>query len=110
MTHEEPRALPDAIAKRGEPTPFVSAIESASQHFEQQSMIEWFCEELDCTLFHGLCPQLGIVKRRKKDDRKVAFLLFQPSLQFQTRHPRHADVNDQTRGPAMQIGFQERFC
>src|SRR5580658_2063858 len=49
---EEPRAPLDAIAKRGEPTPYVSAIEGASQHFEQQLIVEWFCEELDCTLFH----------------------------------------------------------
>lgn len=73
-------------------------------------MIEWFCEELDCTLFHGLSPYLGIVIRRNKDDGNVAFLLFQPGLQLQTRHFRHADVDDQARGPGMQIGFEERFC
>jgi hypothetical protein len=72
-------------------------------------MIEWFCEQLDCTLFHGLSPYLGIVKRSNKDDGNVAFLLFQPGLQLQTRHLRHKDLNDQARGPAMQIGFEERF-
>ena len=72
-------------------------------------MIEWFCEELDRTLFHGLIPYLVIVIRRNKDDGNVAFLLFQPGLQLQTRHLRHADVNDQAPGPGMQIGLEERF-
>jgi hypothetical protein len=49
-------------------TPYVSPIEGASQYFEQQLMIEWFCEELDCALFRGLSPYLGIVIRRNKDD------------------------------------------
>jgi len=73
-------------------------------------MIEWFCEELDRTLFHGLIPYLVIVIRRNKDDGNVAFLLFQPALQLQTRDLRHADVNDQARDPASQIGFEECFC
>jgi hypothetical protein len=73
-------------------------------------MVEWFREELDCTLFHRLSPYLGVVIRRNKDDGNVASLLFQPGLQLQTRHLRHADVNDQARGPAMRIGFEERFC
>src|ERR1700761_704328 len=59
--HEEPRALLDAFAGQGKPLPYVSAIEGASQHFKQELMIEWFCEELGCTLFHGLWPYLGIV-------------------------------------------------
>ena len=72
-------------------------------------MIEWFGEELDCTLFHGLSPYLGIVKCRNKDDGNIAFLLFQSRLQLQTRYLRHADVNDQALGPAVQIGFKERL-
>ena len=72
-------------------------------------MIEWFGEELDCTLFYGLSPCLSIVMRRNKDDGNLAFFLFQPGLQLQTRHLRHADVNDQAPCPAMQIGFEERF-
>jgi hypothetical protein len=39
----------------------------------------------------------------------VAFLLFQPGLQVQPRHPWHADVNHEARNPALQIGFEERF-
>src|SRR5277367_4407394 len=89
------------------PKPCLSAIESASQNLEQQVMIEWLCQELDCTLFYGLSPQLGIVKRRNKDDRNFACLLFQSGLQLQPRHLRHADVNDQARCPAMRIGFEE---
>ncbi len=72
-------------------------------------MIEWFRQELDGTLFHGLIPYLGIVKRRNKDDRDVALLLFQPGLQLKPRHLWHADVDDQARSPAVQIGFEERF-
>jgi len=64
-------------------------------------MIERFYEELDCTFFNSLSPYLGIVKRRNEDDGNIAFLLFQPGLQFQTGHLRHADVNDQAPGPAM---------
>ena len=90
--------------------PYVSAIEGASQLFEQQLMIEWFCQKLDCTLFHGLIPYLRIVVCRNKDDGNLASLLLQPGLQLQTRHLRHADVNDQARRPAKQIGFEERFC
>ena len=73
-------------------------------------MIERFCKELDCTLSHGLNPHPGISVSGNKDDGNVAFLLFQPGLQLQTRHLRHADVNDQARGPAMRIGFEERCC
>jgi len=81
-------------------------IEGAAQYFEQQLMIERFGEELDGTLLQGLSPYLGIVLIRcNKDDRNVASLLFQLGLQLQTRHLRHADVNDQARGPAKQIGF-----
>jgi hypothetical protein len=29
-------------------------------------MIEWFREELDCTLFHGVSPYLGVVISRNK--------------------------------------------
>src|SRR6202046_3224521 len=42
-----------------------------------------------------------------KNNGNVAFLFFQLGLQLQTRHPWHADVNDQARGFAMQIGFEE---
>ena len=38
-------------------------IEGASQDLKQQLMIEWLCEELDRTLFHGLIPYLSIIKR-----------------------------------------------
>lgn len=90
--------------------PYASAIESASQYLEQQLMIEWFCEELDGALSYGLSPYLGIIKRGDKNDGNSAFLMFQPSLQLQTRHLRHADVNDQARGPTMHVGFEERLC
>jgi len=73
-------------------------------------MIEGFGEELDRTLFHGMSPYLRIVIRSHKDDRNLAFVFFQPSLQLNTRHLRHADVNDQARGPGMRIGFEECFC
>ena len=73
-------------------------------------MIEWLCKELDRTLVHGLSSYLGIGKGRNKDDGNIAFLFFQPGLQLQARHLRHADVNDQARGRAMHIGFEERFC
>ena len=76
-------------------------MEGASQDFKQPLMIEWFCKELDCTVFHGLIPYLGIVKCRNKDDGNVTVLLFQLGLQLQTRHLRHVDVNDQACGPAM---------
>jgi hypothetical protein len=108
--HEKPRALLGTIAKRDKPTPYVSPIEGASQYFEQEPMIEWFCEELDCTLLHGLSPCFGLVIRCNKDDRNVALLLLQPGLQLQTRHLRHADVNDQARGLAKQIRFEESRC
>ena len=70
-------------------------------------MIERFCEELDCAASHGLNPHPGVSMSGNKDDGKVAFLVFQPGLQLQTRHLRHADVNDQTRSLTMQIGFEE---
>jgi hypothetical protein len=102
--------LLDAITKRGEPTPFVSAIEGAPQYLEQQLMIEWFCEELDRTVFQGLSPYLGIVIRRNKDDGDVASFFFQPCLQLHTRYPGHADVNDQARNLTMRVGLEERLC
>ena len=73
-------------------------------------MIEWFCEELDCTIFHGLSPYLDIVIRRNKGEGDVASFFFQPCLQLNPRHPGHADVNDQARNPTIRVGLQERFC
>src|ERR1700729_3024273 len=70
-------------------------------------MIERLCQELDCTPSHGLNTHSSVSMSSNKDDGKVAFLFFQLGLQLQTRHLRHADVNDQARGRAMQIGFEE---
>jgi hypothetical protein len=84
--------------------------EGILQHFEQQAVIEWFREEFDSTFSHGFGPYLGIVKCRNKNYGDVAILLFQPGLQLETRHLRHADVNYQARGPVTQIGFEECFC
>jgi len=73
-------------------------------------MIERFCKKLDCTPSHGLNTHPGISMSGNKNDRNITFFFFQPGLQLQTRHPRHADVNDQARGPAVQVGFEERLC
>src|ERR1700735_527610 len=70
-------------------------------------MIERLCKELDRTPSHGLNTHSSVSMSSNKDDGKVAFLFFQLGLQLQARHLRHADVNDQARGRAMQIGFEE---
>src|ERR1700683_1909333 len=72
-------------------------------------MVEWFCKKLDCTPSHGLDTHPGVSMGSNEDDRNVAFLFFQSALQLKTRHPRHSDVNDQARGLATQIGFEEVF-
>ncbi len=72
-------------------------------------MIERLCEELDRTASHGLNPHPGVAMGGYKDDGNVASLFFQLGLQLETRHLRHADVNDQARGLAMQIGSEEVF-
>src|ERR1700691_2597976 len=81
--------------------------QSRTNSFEQQLMIERLCKELDCTASHGLNPHPGVSMSGNKDDGKVAFLVFQPGLQLQTRHLRHADVNDQTRTLTMKIDFEK---
>src|ERR1700733_92313 len=70
-------------------------------------MIERFCKKLDCTASHGLNTHPSVPMSSNKNNGNVAFLFFQLGLQLQTRHPWHADVNDQARGFAMQIGFEE---
>lgn len=70
-------------------------------------MIEGFRKKLDCTPSHGFNPHSRISMSGNEDDGSVAFLFFQCGLQFQTGHLRHANVNNQTRSLAMQIGFQE---
>ena len=72
-------------------------------------MIERFRKELDRTLSHCLNPHAGISMSRNEDDRDIAFLIFQPSLQLQTRHPRHKDVSYQARGLTVQTGCEEFF-
>src|SRR5713226_1056889 len=72
-------------------------------------MIEWFRKKLDGTLSHCLNPHPGISMASNEDDRNIAFLFFQLGLQLQTRHLRHADINDQARGLTMQIGLEEFF-
>jgi hypothetical protein len=72
-------------------------------------MIERFCKKLDRTPSHGLNTHARVSMRCNKDDRNVAVLFSELGLQLQTRHPRHADVNDQARSFTMQIGFEELF-
>ena len=72
-------------------------------------MIERFCKKLDRAPSHGLNTHPGVSMSRDEDDRNIAFLFFQLGLQLQTRHLRHADVNDQARSLTMQIGFEEFF-
>ena len=72
-------------------------------------MIERFRKELDGTLSHRLNPHPGISVSRNEDNRDVAFLIFQPGLQFQTRHLRHKDVSYQARGLTVQTRFEEFF-
>ena len=69
-------------------------------------MIERFFKELDRALSHRLNPHPGISMSRNEDDRDIAFLIFRPGLQFQTRHLRHTIVHDQARGLTVQTGFQ----
>jgi hypothetical protein len=77
--------------------------------FEQQVMIERFCKELDRALSHRLNPHPGISISSNEDDRDIAFLIFQPGLQFQTRHPQHKNVSYQARGLMVQTGCKEFF-
>ena len=72
-------------------------------------MIERFRQELDCAVPHRLNPHTGISVSSDEDDRDIAFLNFQPGLQFQTRHLRHKDVSYQARGLTVQTGFEEFF-
>src|SRR5580704_13906903 len=72
-------------------------------------MIERFCKKLNCAPSHGLNTHPGVSMSRDEDDRSIAFLFSQLGLQLQTRHLRHADVNDQTRSLTMQIRFEEIF-
>ena len=51
----------------------------------------------------------GVSMSSNEDDRNIAFVFFQPGLQLHARHLRHADVDDQARGTAGQIGFEEFF-
>ena len=72
-------------------------------------MIERFREELHRALSHGLNPHPGISVSSDEDDWDIAFLIFKPGLQLQTRHPRHTDVGYQARGLTMQTGCEEFF-
>src|SRR5580692_7409762 len=72
-------------------------------------MIERFRKELDRALSHRLNPHPGISVSSNEDDWDIAFLIFKPGLQFQTRHPRHKDVSYQARGLTMQTGCEECF-
>src|ERR1700721_2393357 len=89
--------------------PGSSHIKCSSDRFEQQVMIERFRKELHSTLSHGLNPHPGISVSSYEDDWDMAFLIFKPGLQFQTRHPRHKDVSDQARGLTLQTGCEEFF-
>ena len=72
-------------------------------------MIERFRKEFDRALSHGLNPHPGISVSSDENDWDIAFLIFKPGLQFQTRHPRHTDVSYQARGLTMQTGCEEFF-
>src|ERR1700727_849490 len=81
----------------------------SSDRFEQQLMIERFCKELDRALSHGLNPCSGVSVSSNEDDRDIAFLIFQPGLQLQTRHLRHKDVSYQARSLTVQTRCEEFF-
>jgi len=72
-------------------------------------MIERFCKKLDRAAAHGLNSHPRVSMSRNKYDGDAVFLFFQSGLQLQAGHLRHADVNDQARGLAMQIGVEELF-
>src|ERR1700722_13078043 len=86
-----------------------SHIKCGSDRFEQQLMIQRFPQELDRALPHRLNSRPPASVACNKDDRNIALLLFEPSLQFQTRHPRHFDLSYQTPDFAVQIVFKEFF-
>src|ERR1700757_2873596 len=64
--------------------PIVSPVKGRADRFEQHVMIERFRKELDRALSHRLNPHPGISVSSDEDDRDIAFLIFQPGLQFQT--------------------------
>src|SRR5258708_1701171 len=93
------RSFPQQTSTLNAPNTTAITIDSSrykcrSDPFEQQLMIEWFCKELNCTLSQRLNPHPGIPVGRDEDDRNIAFLLFQPGLQLQTRHLRHTDIKN----------------
>jgi len=61
-------------------------------------MIKGLRKDLDCALSHRLNPDPGISVSSNEDDWDIAFLIFKPGLQLQTRHLRHKDVTYQARG------------
>src|SRR3984885_2578059 len=72
-------------------------------------MIKRLRKKLDCTPSHGLNAHPGISMSSNKKNGDVAVLFFQLLRQLQTRHLRHADINDQAAGLTMQVGFEELF-
>jgi hypothetical protein len=72
-------------------------------------MIQRFCQELDRALPHRLNPHPGVSVSSNEDDREIAFLVFQPGLQVQTRHRRHKDVSYQACDLTVQTPFEEVF-
>src|SRR5580704_6573688 len=86
-----------------------SHIQCGTDPFEQQLMIERFRKELDRALSHRSNPHPGISVGSNEDDRDIAFLIFQPGLQLQTRHLRHLDVSYQARGLTVQTRCEEFF-
>jgi len=72
-------------------------------------MIQRFRQELDRALPHRLNPHPGVGVSSNEDDREIAFLVFQPGLQVQTRHRRHKDVSYQACDLTVQTPFQEVF-
>src|SRR6266436_6051926 len=72
------------------------ALESRSNAFEQDFIVEWFCHKLHGACSQRLHPHFCVAVCSDEDGRNPAMVSVQLGLQFQTGHSRHADICDQT--------------
>ena len=86
-----------------------SAFQSRSNTFEQDFVVERFCQKLHRACPQRLHPHFFVAMGRDEDDRNPATFGVQLRLQFQTRHSRHADIRDQTGSLVLFARLQEFF-
>src|SRR5579862_7337743 len=107
-TTESLESSHENLLARG-PNRFGSTLQSRSYAVEQDLIVKRLGQKLHCTRSERLHSHFCVTMCGDEDGRNSAVFGVQLGLQFEPRHPRHADIGDQTCGFMLLAGFEKVF-